>query len=385
MSAYNYGFQTGQGFNPYLLRQLRDVVGSENTGAMKVSNLGFINLLNSQRKMLNLTVPNNNGAIQYVQVKMDQRYTHQMTQTSDTCSTGYQNPYVEISVPLNIYRQLPIYLADELIAQYEYDANTTQSLGLPPTPVMMEVLNQIYAAANAIIEGINIDLQNQLVFGVNNRTGSAAASTINFAVDTTQLPLNNGMTQILTDTITNEFAGGKPQMFGNGLALDYFMQQQAKSGMFASNGLITKIEAGMVDFFYDIDSTTILGANEAALISPDAVQLVEYARWEGIRGGSRGNTHLGSIVLPMPANALPNGQTNFVPKKFDLQLNYINCPEDVAQIVDYYGAPISNSFRGYQVIVSSYVGLFQIPTTQYRAGDNLYGTNGVLRYTFTNI
>jgi hypothetical protein len=385
MAAYNYGFQTGQGFNPYLLRQIKDVVGLGNAPSLKVSNLGFINLLNSQRKTLNLTVPNNNGAIQYVQVKYDQRYTHQMTQTSDTCASGFQNPYVEVSVPLNIYRQLPIYLADELIAQYEFDANMTQAAGLPPTPIMGEVLNQIYAAANAIIEGINIDLQNQLVFGTNASTGSSAARTINFTQNTTNLPLNDGFTAILADTIINEFAPGKPQMFGNGYALDYFMQQRAKSDVFASSGLITKIEAGMVDFYYDQDSISILGANEAALISPDSCQVVEYSRWEGARAGSRGNSHFGSIMLPMPGNSIAGGQPNFVPVKFDLQMNYINCVQDVQAINDYYGNPISNSFRGYQLIISKYVGLFQVPTNSYRAGDNLYGTNGVLRYTFTNV
>jgi hypothetical protein len=384
MAAYNYGFQTGQGFNPYLLKQIKDVFGAGNAPALKVSNLGFLNLLNSQRKTLNLTVPNNNGAIQYVQVKYDQRYTHQMTQTSDTCASGFQNPYNEVSVPINIYRQLPIYLGDELISQYEYDANTTAVAGLPPTPVMMEVLNQIYAAANAILEGINIDLQNQLVFGTNVSTGSNAATTINFTQNTTLLPLNDGMTRILTDTIQNEFAPGKPQMFGNGLALNYFMQQRAKSDVFASNGLITKIEAGMIDFFYDIDSTSILGTNEAALISPDAVQLVEFSRWEGARAGSRGGSHFGSIMLPMPGNTTPAGQ-DWVPMKFDMQLNYINCVQDVQAINDYYGSAISNSYRGYQLILSKYVGLMQIPTNAYRAGDNLFGTNGTLRYTFTNV
>ena len=385
MAAYSYGFQSGQGFNPYLLRQLKDVVGAGNTPALKVQNLGFINLLNSQRKTLSLTVPNNNGAIQYVQVKYDQPYTHQMTQTSDTCGSGFQNPYVEVAVPLNIYRQLPIYIGDELMAQYEFDANATQSLGLPPTQTMGEVMNQVLAAASAIIEGLNIDLQNQIVFGINNRTGSNAAATINFTNNTTLLPLTDGLTEILTDTITNQFASGKPQMWGSGLPLNFFMQQRAKSDTFASNGYITKIDAGMMDFYFDQDSASILGANQAGLLSPDSAQIVEYSRWEGARSGMRGGSHFGSIVLPMPGNVIANGQMDFVPMKFDLQLNYINCVEQVQQINDYYGSAISNSYRGYQLIISKYVGLFQVPTNAYRAGDNLYGTNGALRYTFTNV
>lgn len=382
MSAFNYQFQTGIGLNPYLLRHIKDVVGTGNAPELKVSNLGFLNLLNSARKTLNISAPGGQGNIQFVNVKYLQRLTHQMTQTSDTCAVANVSPYLEVSVPLNIYRQQAIYIEDALIAEYEQDANRTQSLGLPPTPVMQELLNQVYAAANSVLEGLNIDLQNQLVFGVNNRTGSNAASTINITLNTTTLPLGDGLTQILTDTITNEFAGGKPQMFGNGLPLNFFMQQNAKG--LAQNGLMTKIEAMGFDFFYDVDSASILGANQAAVISPDSVQIVEYMRFKGIRAGMRGSDYYGTIVLPMPGNVTANGQQTFVPMEFDFQLRYLNCPDQVANVDDYYGNPIAG-YRGYQLIISKYAGLFQVPTNAYRASDNLAGTNGVLRYSFTNV
>lgn len=382
MSFASYAFSTGSGLNPYLLKHIKDVVGAGNAPELKVSNLGFLNLLNSQRKTLNISAPEGSGRIQNVDVKYMQRLTPQMTQTSDTCSVSNVNPYLEVSVPLNIYRQQSIYIEDSLIAQYEADANSTQSLGLPPTPVMMELLNQIYAGANSVLEGLNQDLQNQMTFGVNQRTGSSAASTINITLNTTNLPLTDGLTQILTDGITNEFNSGKLQMYGNGLPLNFFMQQNAKG--LAQNGLITKIEAMGVDFYYDVDSTSIIGANEAVVISPDSVQIVEFMRFKGIRSGMRGGSHFGSIVLPMPGNVTATGQQTFVPMEFDFQLNYLNCPTDVAGVNNYYGTPISG-YRGYQMIISKYAGLFQTPTNAYRAGDNLAGTNGALRYLFTNV
>ena len=377
MSSFNYAFQTGIGLNPYLLKNIADVVGSDNAPQLKIDNLGFLNMLQSQAKTLNVNRPGGNGAVEFIQAKYLQRLVLGQTGTSDTCATANVNAYQEVTIPLNIYRQVALYLEDALVQEYTSDANKTQSLGLPPTAVMNEMLAQIYAASNAILVGIDNDLQNQVVFGVNPTTGSNASKSINITLNTTNLPLTDGLTEILTEAQQAEFAMGKPQVYGSGLFLNFMNQQNAKG--LAQNGLNTKIEAMGVDFFYDQYAQGILGSNQIAVISPDSMQLVEFSRYTGIYSGQKGTSYFGSIVLPMQITP-----THTMPVSFDYQLKYIDCPEGVASVDDYYGNPIVG-YRGWQMIISKKCGLFQVPTNAYRASDYLAGSNGTLRYTITNV
>lgn len=377
MSTFGYGFQTGIGLNPYLLKNIADIVGQDNAPQLKIDNLGFLNMLQSQAKTLNLNRPAGNGAIEFIQAKYLQRLVTGQTSTSDTCATANVNAYQEVAVPVNVFRQVALYLEDALVQEYTSDANRTQSLGLPPTAVMGEMIAQIMAGSNAILAALDGDLQNQVSFGVNPTTGSSASKTINITLNTTNLPLTDGLTEILTECQQAEFAMGKPQIYGSGLMLNFMNQQNAKG--LAQNGLNTKIEAMGVDFYYDQYSQGILGANEIAVISPDSMQLVEFARYTGAYGGQKGTSYFGTFVLPMQITP-----THTMPVSFDYQLKYYDCPADVANIDDYYGNPIAG-YRGWQMIISKRCGLFQTPTNAYRASDYLAGSNGALRYTITNI
>jgi hypothetical protein len=181
----------------------------------------------------------------------------------------------------------------------------------------------------------------------------------------------------LTQVQQAEFATGKPQIFGSGLMLNFMNQQIAKGNN--QSGLNTSIEAAGVQFYYDQYAQGIFGANQFLAISPDAVQLVEFARYTGPYGGRKGISDFGSFVLPMRMSA-----TKVMPVQFDYQLRYLDCPSEVAGVNDYYGTPVSG-YRGWQMIISKKCGLFQVPTNAYRANDFLASSNGVLRYTATNV
>ncbi len=376
MASFSYSFATGQGLNPYLLRSIKQVVGEENAPELKIDNLGFLNLLNSSKK-ISLNRQTAPGAVEFVQVKYRPRAVVGQTSTTDSCATGNFDPYQEVAVPLNIYRNYSIYLEDALLQEYADDCVRTQSLGLPPTAAMTEMINLIMSGANAILEGLDTDLQNQMVFGTNIRTGSNAASTINITQATTTLPLVDGLTQILTDTQRNVFATGKPMIYGSGLFHNFMNQQNAKG--LAENGLNTSIEAMGVKFFFDQVAQTTLGTNQIAVISPDAVQLVEFDKFTGPFAGHKGISDFGTFMLPIQVTP-----THVIPMSFDFQLRYLDCAETVATVNDYYGSPISG-YRGYQLIISKTCGLFQQPSNAFKASDALVGTNGVLRYNITNI
>jgi len=377
MSTFQYGFQQGIGIEPYLLKGIDKLTGTENDPHLKIDNLGFLNLLQSQKKTLELLRAGGNGAIQFITAKYMQRLVEGQTSQSDTCSTANVTPYQEVQVPLNIYSQIAFYIEDALIQEYTTDLNQETSIGLPPTKAMVAMIDQIKAGANAIMTNINRQLMNQIVFGTNPSTGSNAASTINFPLNTTNLPLESGLNEIFAQAQIAEFATGNLQIFGNGLFHRFMLNQPAKT--YDQSGLMTKVQAMGVDFYYDQLSTSILGANEIVVVSPDSIQLVEYPRYTGSSAGRKGLSDFGTFVLPMQIT--PN---QVLPVAFDFQLRFLDCPDQVAGVNDYYGNPISG-YRGWQMIVSKTCGLFQNPTNAYKAGDFLSGTNGTLRYNITNV
>lgn len=378
---FSYNFTQGSGIEPYLLRTMDSVFGEGNNPAVKVDNLGFLNLLMSQNRTLEINKPASQGQIQYVSVKYKQRLVVGQTTTTDTCNSGVIiNPYLEAQVNVNNYRQATMMLPDTLVEQYTADLGKMVNMqgSLPPTPAMVEVVEILKSAANGLLSGMDVDLQNLVVWGNNAVTGSNAPQTVNIDKDITKLSLTDGVTLMLTQCQQNEFAThANPQMYGSGLALNYFNQQAAKGLQF--NGLNTKMQSNGFDFYYDQNAATVLGQNEVGIFSPDSLQLVEYMRYMGFGAGYKGNAFFGTFKLPIQMT-----ETNIVPITFDFQLRYLSCPEDVAQLTDYYGATIPNTYRGWVITVSKYYGLFQPPTNAYRANDYLYNTNGALRFTITN-
>lgn len=374
MSIPNYPL--GQGFRPYLLRQLANIVGEGNLPQNKIEHVGFMNFLQSQNKPEILRLNNTAGHLQAVQVKYLQRLTEEFTGTNEgnVCSHTYFENYKETTANLTSFRFIPLYLGDEIVAQYEDDASRTLSVGAPPTMIMNEMLERIMTAANAIIGGVRTDLLTSLVVGNNRVTGNANAQTINFTVDTNNLPLNDGMTKILNDYYIN-LGTGTPQIVGSGLMHNFMLQQAAKG--LAQSGLNTAIEAADVKFYYDQKAASILGANQFVVIEPNTVQIVEYLQFTGFKAGAKpGASIFGTLALPMQV-----GQ-DVLPIEFDYQLKYVDCPSD--SIDQYYGTSITLQ-KGWVLILSKKSGIFQIPSDAYNGIDPMLGVNGCFRYVATNV
>jgi hypothetical protein len=385
MTPFSYSFQLGEGLNPYLLKGIETVVGTQNAPSLKIDNLGFLTALKSQNQTLQINRPGGNGAVEFVQVKYLQRAVEGQVSTQQTCNTLVnQNAYQESTVALNNFAQYSLFIPDQLIQEYTSDCNMMPNLpgGIPPTAAMKEMLYEIYAGSNAILRVLDGQLLNAVSVGVNAATGSATPKQINFTVDTNDLPLTDGMTELLYETqIINEFASGKVQIVGSGLVGRFFKQQIAKG--LAQNGLNTTIEAMEAKMYFDTKLPTIFNysgtGNDFLAFSPDDLQIVEFSQYTGAYGGRKGISDFGSFVLPIQMTA-----SDIVPVQFDYQLRYLDCPEAVAQMNNYYGQSITAS-RGWQMIISKYVGLFQPPTNTYKASDPLYGTNGCIQYYATNV
>ncbi len=367
----------GQGFMPYLLNHIKTIVGLPATPQYKLELMGFTNLLLNQDRPQVLRLNNASGHRETIQIRFKQRYLqeHTFTDESQVCNNTLIEPRMEASVDLSSFRAIALYLEDETVARYENDASKSIAVGQPSTAFMNEMMEEIYRATSAILQGVNTDLLTQFVgnIGVNRVTGTNAAKTINLDKDATKNNLQEGMTEVDSDFMIN-LMSGRNQMFGSGLLNNYFLQQYAKS--YNQAGINTALEAGNRDWYYDQSASTILGANQFVSVEKNAVQLVEYLQYTGFKAGVRpGASTFG--ILPLP---LFMGQ-NVKPLMFDFQLRYFDCP--TALTAGYYGTPLTVQ-KGWNLILSKKTGLFQIPNTAYRAADVMFNNNGTLRYVATN-
>lgn len=365
----------GQGFAPYFLASI-SAIAKENTPQTKLEPFGFLNLLQSQSGKAEVTLnASKAGHKRSVRVKKMQRLTKDFTDTTLSCDNTNVIPYSESDVDINVTRQIAIHLTDEEVAQYQEEASNIIGVGNPSTSILMALYERVLVSANAILQGVNDDLLTLAVaqIGVNRRTGSNAASTINLALATTTNPLADGETQMLAD-FKNNGGMGRPQIIGSGLFYNYVLNQAFKTG-FASNGIDTRIAAASVDFYHDLAAPTILGSNQVIAYSPDSVQMVEYMAYKGFKAGVKpGASTFFTMLLPV------SGQNK--PVEFDVQLKYNDCAETFTDA--YYGTE-STLEKGWNIIISKQCGLWTIPTGAYRATDVLNGNRGSLRYTITNV
>lgn len=364
----------GQGFAPYLLEHIKTVAGDA-TPQYKLEVPGYLNLLQSQSKPTILRLDTQAGHKKTAQVRFKQRWGKEHTDTSKSCDQTNVGTRLETPVELSSTRQFAIHIEDEDIAKYEEAASRSIAVGRPATGIMNELLEEIIIASSAILDGVNDDLATTAVseIGNNRRTGNSNASTINIALDGTQNPLNDGLTQILAD-YKNNGGRGMPQVWGSGLMYNFMLQQASKSADQA--GYDTTVMARGLKFYHDLSAPTILGTNEVVVYEPNAVQIVEYLEYTGFKAGQKpGASFFGVITLPMVSNG------EVLPVDFDFQLKYNDCQTTLTDA--YYGTELTLE-KGFNLIISKQCGLFTIPDNAYRATDVLNGNRGSLRYTITN-
>ena len=365
----------GLGFADSLTKHIRKVT-AENTPQFKLNWQGYLNMLmsNKNHKVVKLNDPNAEGHRRTVLIKARQRWNVAHTDTTASCDNVNVPAYFERTVALTGFRQLGLYIDDETIARYPAEASRAASLGTPSTPLMDEFLLMIKEGADALLSGVNQDLYTlgATAIGVNQRTGNAAAAAINLALNTTNNSLNQVLTQVLTDYQLNE-STGRPKMVGTGLIHNFMLQQRAKSP--DQSGINTPIMANDFDFYQDPFTATALGANQAIVYEPEAVQIVEYMKYKGFKGGDKQTSFYFTFFLPMQ---LSDRVANV---EFDAQLKYYDCPTTLTDA--YYGNSVTVN-KGWSLIISKDYGLFTIDQA-YRATDRLTGNRGSYRYNFTNI
>ncbi len=367
----------GQGFAPYILNSINQVAGTASP-ERKLQVPGLTNYLMtrspSQKSMVDLNTAN--GQERTVRVRMKQRLAAGHIESGAVdCDQTNVIPVSEVDVDVNTTRWVSLFRTDQEMRRFTEESIRTQSVGAPAAPIQQELVDDIMAAANQLIQEIDIALMTQVTtaFGVNRRTGVATSTAINFNRNSTTNPLTDGEIRILTDWSQNQ-AVGRPAVIGAGNYYAWILQQGAKSANEA--GIDTRFFANQVDFFYDLNADTQFGANQVAIVEDGSLHMVEFFENMGAFSGERpGQSFFFTLNLPMMRG------NEVVPMKFDAQLRYEDCPSTKTD--GYYGTSLSLG-RGWQIIISKQVGLFTFGDAAYRATDVLNGNTGVYRYTINN-
>jgi len=371
-------FTSGEGFAPYLLDDLANIA-LQNTPGTRLDPFGTTRFLYSQNRPEILRVHTARGHKKRATVKYRKRLTKDETRTTKECDGITQNPYLEQDVELVSERQIAFLLEDDLLRQYQDAASSQMNVGTPQAPISMEMYNLILSGANAILHGINEDLLTDMVtkLGTNVVTTTdltAGADTVNISTSSDFNDLNGGLTQILSHY--SEHGGiGRPQVIGGG----NFHNMMLKRGFQGpgQNGLNTTGMLDTMDYFYDLDTQNILGANQILVLQPDAYTLVDYLENIGnFVGPNRGDSYFGVINLPMM-----DAMGMITPVTFDYQLKWHDC---ATMYTDDETAQIVNGGKGWVMWLRKCTGVFAIPADAYRSTDRLFGHRGALRYEVTN-
>lgn len=373
------------GYCEALLLHLDSIAG-QNYPGQKVTIPGFLNMLvTSPDRPTPLQDGFQGGHYRTETVKYMPRTTVSQVSTTDTCAVDVIPAYKEVTVSVDNVVQSGVWIPDNTIRQYCEEASRTVAIGQPATQVMQEHLRGILNAMNGIYQKMETVLTTSMAssFGKHKETGTATAVTVNIEQDGTLNDLGTGLTDLLARAENNEFCGNPVFVGATGSLMARYAIQQKMRGLAPGLGYNPENLAADFNFYASGATATTWGAQHVGMFAPGSVHLVERLDNVGSFAGQRGASFFTTIVDPRTQCWTPYGLGNI---QFDLQVKYIDCPEDL-------GANITNGYiaesgitgaRGYLLLIKKRYGLFTIPTDAYDGADVLAGSNGSLRYAITN-
>jgi hypothetical protein len=352
----------------------------------KLTPAGFLDYVLNQNKpaILSKTIDDGSGYIRDVKVRFKKRFKTGMSSDADDCSINSTSPYYEQTMPTLLFRKQSLWFDWNTIETFTTDALAMQAAGKPATQVMTEVIDAMTSALNGLLGDINNDLLDDQVasFGVNVVAGNNSARAVNFPLNTTNNPLDSGMTRVMADAMANEVMLNGSSIVGAGIINNFYLQQ-AQKGLDQSG--VDTSRVSLPKFFYDPYTATKFGANEFGLFEKDAVQFINICKFQGPKTKRWGNSEFGTITWPI-MDSLGGGQ-GLRTLEFDFQAREVDCPQEgvvLANDQDYGGANTINTGRGLQFDIMCHYKTVNIPSDAYMVGDRLYQVNGTFRYQATN-
>lgn len=358
------------GFCPALLRHINDVAENNAPGRkLHIAGMTAMTLCCQDSSASVLNDASVNGQTRPLTVKYRRRPVLSDVDDNLNCDIDTQPTYREWTLPGWETVKHSFHISEDTMRQYCADAIAMRTIGAPATQVMQEVYENILESANILLRAINRRLVVKMAteFGTNAATSTYGGTLININEDGNKLILDNGITQMLTDFQINQFCG-TPCIVGSGILQNYYnargqnMLGQQAGGFDQGGGQLPR-------FFFDVDTASLWGANSVGVFAPGSVKLLTNDRYVGPFAVNMGTVVKTHFTLPVNEFGCPDECLSSL--GFDLHIRYNDCAEGGYQ-------------SGYQAIVSKQFALWAQPDDAYAAGDPLFGTNGTLKYYFSN-
>jgi hypothetical protein len=367
------------GYCPALLKHINEIAEG-NAPAKKMHVAGFLAALfcvqNSSVAPIN-DGNQSNGHKKTLTVKYRKRPTADDVDDTDDCEVNRIPGYQEWTIPNLGFKKTSWFLSDAEIKKYCDEASAMRNPGGNVPAIMQEHYELLLEHANILLAEINKALVTSMAtqFGKNVTTGDSNGKIINIDRSGSKLILDNGIIDMLRDLQENEVCG-TPALVGGGLLAAWDI---ARTVTTANAAGFNMGQLGMPQFFFDKASQAIWGDNSAGLMVPGSVKFMGFNEYAGVFAGPKGVSHFATIPMPIEAFGC-NADACLGDLVFDLQMKYIDCPTEIE--VDGETQTVN---RGWQFILSKRYALWVQPGTAYETSDELYGTNGTLKYFFTNV
>lgn len=197
---------------------------------------------------------------------------------------------------------------------------------------------------------LNVQLLN-MGYNYGNSPASASTKSVNVLVAATGAPLATGIQTLDQDYYEKNQYSGTGAIIGAGNIMKYW--KTIKTGCCNQDGVDMAAYAAELGWapFLDTQLEGVFGSNQFLVLAPGLNQLVTLNRYVGENSGQFGTSMDTTVVDPR------TGIT------YDMKIDYDGCNE------------------AFYIRLTLNYGLWTQPVDVFNAGDPLYRTNGVSRYT----
>lgn len=372
------------GYCTPILQHIEAVAGTN--PAKKLSPLGFTQMLLCCQD--GSVTPLNDGYQAGHQRTVNVKYRKRplessVSSTPNACDVAVTPSYSEFTIPNLIHRSYSVYIPDTLIRQYCKEASefvkldsNGNSVMSKQSSVMQEVYDMLIEGGGALLKSMNKALVTQMstAFGKNVQTGATTAKEIEFKLGTTGM--QDALIQLISDWRENEFCDDVC-MVGSGDFANFDLIKQIMGGINAQGIDQARLANLIPKVWFDKDARAIWGDSNVGVFEKGSLALITRNMYEGNFARPLANSNFFSMALPVNEYNCP--QECLDKLIFDVQVREIDCPTEMT----INGTANTTVEKGVQIVLSKNFALFTKPTNLYENADELYGTNGTLRYKIT--
>lgn len=316
------------------------------------------------------------GHSKEVRVVWKQRLLADDVQTTKSCESGSELPYIEDVLTVDNYAGISFQMTEATVRQFCSAYTEMERLAGTNDPGMIvqrvsgmgaaqgaisvarEIFMDFQLAANALVQKMNNVLLTAIDTGAGNWVGGSATQAFQVQNSTDGSVNAAGIFGFKQQYDITGFMGAPIIIGGAGPLHQVWMNDSRYFGQ-AANGInfgTLRDGTGIAQFYYDENGTGVLGANDEAIVfAPGSAVYTPFLQYEGNFGRI---ANMDRFTMPIPG--LPQ-------VKCDVRIQQIACDTEY-----------------YEVWMECYYDVFTPPTTLFGAGDNLSGVNGVWKSTFTS-